>query len=84
MFVSLYQRAAASYPVALAAYRERVQAGTQPWTRFVDLFNVEAQESLLTSACVTYIVLAGSLYMHMQASLTTFSEVHLALSISTK
>jgi hypothetical protein len=66
MFVFLYERAALSYEKALVDYRERVAANIQPSTPFIDVFNVSSQESLLTAVCVTYLVIAASLFVHMK------------------
>ena len=66
MFVDLYQRAAASYEVAISAYSERTEYGLQPSTPFIDLFNVDIQEKLLSAGSLTYIIIAISLYLHMQ------------------
>jgi hypothetical protein len=69
MFVFLYERAALSYEKALIDYRERVAKNIQPSTPILDVFNVDTQETLLTAVCVTYLVIAASLFVHMKVQL---------------
>lgn len=68
VFVGLYQRTSSSYDVALQQYLDRVAAGVQPYTRIIDLFNVETEEALLLSTNFLYLGMVILLYLKMLVS----------------
>lgn len=68
VFVRLYQRTSQSYEVALLQYHGRVEAGLQPSTGIIDLFNVDTEEALLLGTNLCYLMLVTMLFLRMLVS----------------